>query len=71
MKMLATNGTLAEVLRMMDAEAVSDWRRNVNAEDRETNWHLVQAIHLLHAKIKALSDDEKVKAFNTKIRRNS
>lgn len=70
-KMLSSNGTLARVLSMMDAEAVMDWRRSVNTEDRERAWFMVQAIHLVNAKIKSLSDDEKVTAFNNKIRRNS
>ncbi len=67
-KVLAENGTLAELLRRIEQDAIEDWKIAANAEAREACHATLRAIDALTSKIKSLSKADEVKAFNNRRR---
>lgn len=68
---LASNGTLTELLRRMDEIHTNDWKNSTDPVRRETCWHMVEAVAQLRAIIKGLTSDDKVREFNSRLRRTS
>lgn len=62
---LATNGTLAEVLRRLEEDVIEQWKIAPQTEERERCWHLLTAIRLVNVKITSLTDEEKVRAWQS------
>lgn len=58
---LATNGTLAELMRRIEEDQVRDWRAAREMDDRERCWHVLEGIRLLRDKIESLVNEEKVR----------
>jgi hypothetical protein len=70
-KTLSQDGTLAELLRRIEEIHTGDWKHSTDPAQREKCWHMVEAILQLKATIHGLTTDEKVKEFNTRLRRSS
>lgn len=70
-KTLADNGTLTELLRRAEEIHTANWKNSTDPIFREKCWHMVEAIGQLRAIIKGLTSDEKVREFNTRLRRAS
>ena len=70
-KTLADNGTLAELLRRVEEIHTQDWKLSTDPVRREKCWYMVEAVSELRAVIKGLTTDDKVRDFNTRLRRAS
>jgi MoaA/NifB/PqqE/SkfB family radical SAM enzyme len=60
---LATNGTLIELLRRLEEDAVTQWKIGADAEEREECWHVMNAIQFLRNKIESLGSQDKVQEW--------
>lgn len=62
---LATNGTLAELLRRIEHEETERWKIALNPEEREKCWHVLNGIQLLATKIQSFADADKVRNWQS------
>jgi hypothetical protein len=62
-KALSENGTLAELLRRIDEEAVANWKIATDVAAREECWQTLKAIQRLMTKIRSFNDEDKVRQW--------
>lgn len=70
-KALSDNGTLHRVLEMLEADCVAAWKNGGSPDARNDAWLDLQGINRLRGRLASLCDDERVRNFNYRNRRNS